>query len=129
DIGDVLASVGDIEGFAVVAGTLADLALDEDIGEEVHLDLLDALALAGLAAPAFHIETEAPDFVAADLGFAGLREGLADLVEHAGVGGGVGAGGAPDGGLVHFDDAVDAVQAVDAGVLSGLVATGGQVLA
>jgi hypothetical protein len=52
DVGDGLAAVLHFEGFAVVALALADLALDEDVGEEVHLDLLEALALAGLAAAA-----------------------------------------------------------------------------
>jgi hypothetical protein len=39
---------------------LAGLAGDIDVGQEVHLDLDDAIALAGLAAPALDVEAEPP---------------------------------------------------------------------
>jgi hypothetical protein len=96
DVGDALAPVEDLERLAVVAFALADLALDVDIGEEVHLDLLEALALARLAAAAAglcgDVEAEAAGLVAADLGLLGLGEDVADLVEDAGVGGGIASG-------------------------------------
>ncbi len=109
---DRLAAVGDLERLPVVPRAAADLAVDVDIGEEVHLDLLEALALAGLA-PATallgpHVEAEASGRVPADLGFLGRREDPADLVEDARVGGGVGSGGAADRRLVDLDHAVDA---------------------
>src|SRR4051812_34375288 len=56
DIGNVLALVADIERLAIVAPALADVALDEDIGQKVHLDALHAVALAGLAAAALDVE-------------------------------------------------------------------------
>jgi hypothetical protein len=40
-VGDVLAAVDDLERLAVVALAAADLALDEDVRQEVHLDLLE----------------------------------------------------------------------------------------
>lgn len=57
----------------------------------MHLDLDDAVALAGFAASAFDVEGEAPGFVAAQLRFLGLGEKRADLVEGTGVGGWIGA--------------------------------------
>ncbi len=79
-----------------------------------------ALALAGLAAPAVHVEREAPRLVAAHLALGQLGEQLADLVEQAGVGAGVGARRAPDGRLVDVDDLVQVLQALDALVLARL---------
>ena len=107
DVGDGLAAVFDFEGFAVVAGAFAGFAGDEDIGEEVHFDAFGALSLAGFAAAALDVEGEASGFVAAHFGFAGAGVEGADEVEDAGVGGGIGARGAADGGLVDFDDFVE----------------------
>ena len=106
-VGDVLVLEGDVEGVAVVAGALAHLARHVDVGQEVHLDLDGAVAGAGLAAAARHVEREAAGQVAADLGLVGLGEQLADVVEHAGVGGGVRPGRAADRRLVDVDDLVD----------------------
>src|ERR1700732_2864260 len=66
-VGDALALEGDLERLAVVALALADVALDVDVGQEVHLDLDDAVALARLAAPALDVEREAAWRVAARL--------------------------------------------------------------
>ena len=110
-LGDVLALVVDLQRLAVVALALADLALDVDVGQEVHLDLDDAVALARLAAAALDVEAEAARLVAAHLRLGRLGEHLADLVEDAGVGGRVGARRAADGGLVDLDDLVDVLDA------------------
>ncbi len=59
-VGDRLAFEMDLQRLAVVALALALVALDIDVGQKVHLDLDDAVALAGLAAPALHVEGEAP---------------------------------------------------------------------
>src|SRR6185369_8773518 len=102
------------ERLAVVARALAFGAFDEDIGQEVHLDPLHTLALAGLAAAALYVKAEAAVPVAADFGFAGFGEGLADEIEYAGVGRGVTARGATNGRLVDFDDFVDTARADEA---------------
>jgi hypothetical protein len=39
-----------LEGFAVVAFAFADIALDEDIGEEVHFDDVESLSVTGFTA-------------------------------------------------------------------------------
>ncbi len=62
---DALALVGDLQRLAVVALALAHVAGHVDVGQEVHLDLDHALALARLAAPALDVEREAPRLVAA----------------------------------------------------------------
>ena len=66
-VGDRLALVADLERLAVVAPALADLARDVDVGQEVHLDLDRAVALARLAAAALDVEREAARLVAAHL--------------------------------------------------------------
>ena len=121
-IGDGLALEGDIERFAVVALAVADVAGDVDIGQEVHLDLDDAIALAGFAAAALDVEREAAGLVAARLGFRQAGEPVADRREGAGVGGGVGARGAADRRLVDVDDLVDEFEALDAVMLGRMLA-------
>ena len=58
-VGDALPAEQHLEGLAVVAPALADVALHIDVRQKVHLDLDDAVALAGLAAPALDVEREA----------------------------------------------------------------------
>ena len=55
-VGDGLALEVHLERLAVVAGAVADLARDVDVGQEVHLDLDRAVAGAGLAAAALDVE-------------------------------------------------------------------------
>ena len=119
DLRDGLALVVHLQGLAVVAGALAHLAGDVDVGQEVHLDLDRPVARARLAAAALDVEGEPARFVASDLGLGGGGEQGADLVENAGVGGGVGARGAPDRRLVDAHEFVDAVQAGHPGVPAG----------
>ncbi len=85
-VGDRLALEQHFERFAVVALALADVAGDVDVGQEVHLDLDDAVALAGLAAAALDVEREAARLVAARFRFRQAGEPFADRRERAGVG-------------------------------------------
>ena len=88
----------------------------------MHLDLLGALPLAGLAAAALDVEAEPAGLVAADLRLARLGEELADQVEHARVRRRVAARRPADGRLVDLDDLVDLRDAEDLLVLAGLLA-------
>src|SRR6267154_262052 len=99
--------------FRIVAAAAADFAGDVYIGEKIHFDAAQAIALAGFAAPAFYVEAEAAGAVAAFAGFGEHGEKLANGGEDAGVGGGIGARGAADGGLVDLDDFVDLIGADD----------------
>src|SRR3989442_869931 len=121
DFGDVLAFVVDVERLAVVALALAHVAGDVDVGQEVHLDLHEAVALARLAAPALDVEREAPGLVAAHPRLLRPGEQRADEREDAGVGGRVAARRAPDRRLVDVDDLVDVLGALDARVCAGPV--------
>ena len=55
-LGDILALVSHFQRLAVVARALAHLAGDVDVGEEMHLDLDDAVAVAVLAPAARDVE-------------------------------------------------------------------------
>ena len=117
-----------LQRLAIEALAVADVAGHVDIRQELHFDAQLALALAGLAAAAVHVEGEAPGLVAAHLALRQLGEELADLVEHAGVGARIGARRAPDGGLVDVDDLVEMLDAVDALVFAGLGARAHQLV-
>ena len=55
-LGDGVALELDLQGLTAVAAALADLAGDCNVGEELHLDLVVSLALAGLAPAALDVE-------------------------------------------------------------------------
>ena len=116
-VGDGLALVAHFQRFAVVALALAQLARHVDVRQKVHLDLDDAVAPAGFAAAALHVERETPLGVAAHLGIGGHGEQSPDEVEGAGVGGRVAARGAPDGRLINVNHLVELVHAPDFAVV------------
>ena len=107
---DVLALVANLQRLAVVALAAADVAGHVDVRQEVHLDLDDAVALAGFAAAALDVEAEAARHVAARPGFLGAGEQLADRREQAAVGRRVGARRAADRALADVDDPVDVLE-------------------
>src|SRR5439155_16265947 len=94
-------------------GDVADVAGDVDDGQEVHLDLDQAVDLERLAAAALDVEGEAAGLVAARLALGQAGEPVADLGEGAGVGRGVGARGAADRRLVDVDHLVELLQPGD----------------
>ena len=110
---DAASLVADLQCLAVVALAVADVAGHVHVGQEVHLDLDQAVALTGLAAPAADIEGKTSGFVAACARFRHAGKQFADRCEHAGVGRGVGARRAPDRGLIDVDHLVEAVQPLD----------------
>src|SRR5690606_29987674 len=114
---DVLAAVGDREGLAIVALTLAHAAGDPDVGQEVHLDPTQALAVAVLAAAALDVEGEARGPKAADSGLVGLGVERAQLGEHPGVGRGVAPRRATDRRLIDGDYSIAALEVEDRVVL------------
>ena len=119
DVGDRPALEAHVQGVPVVALSLADLACDVDVGQEVHLDADGAVARAGLAPSALHVEAEPARLVAPDPGLLGPGEQLPDVVEHARVGGRVGPWRPTYGRLVDVDDLVDALGALQRPVESG----------
>ena len=97
----------------IIAPPAAHFAGHENVGEEVHFDAPQPLALARFAAPAFDVETEPPGAVAALARFRQHGKQLANGREDPGVGGGIGARRSPDGRLVDDDDLVEVLQAGD----------------
>ena len=120
-VGDRLPLEAHLERLAVVALALARLARDVDVGQEVHLDLDLAVALAGLAAAALDVEREAARLVAAHLRVGRQRVQLADVREEVGVRGRVRARRAADRALVDLDHLVEHVDALDRLVRAGRV--------
>ena len=119
-VGDALAFVADLQGLPVVALALADLAGDEDVRQEVHLDLQHAVAGAGLAPAAPDVEGEPARAVAPALGLRRGGKEVPDVVEKPRIGGGVGAGRAADGALVDVHHLVQVLDAFDAVALAGM---------
>ena len=111
DVGDRLALELHFERFAVVALALAHVAGDVDVGQEVHLDLEDAVAFAFLAAPALDVEREPARAVAAGLGLGQAGKPVAQWAEGADIGGRVGSRRAADRRLVDVDDLVEEFEA------------------
>ncbi|MBI1913732.1 MAG: hypothetical protein HYS12_03100 [Planctomycetes bacterium] len=122
-------AVVDSERLGIVALAAADVALDPDVGQEVHFDLFLAVAFAGLAASARFVEAEPPRLVAAHLRLGQLGEQLTDQVEDAGIRRRVGRRRVAEGVLVDVDDLVDLFEALDlvvggAGGVSAMQAAG-----
>ena len=99
--------------FTVVARTLAGLAFDIDIRQEVHFDLDDPVTLAGLAAPTFDVKGKTAGFVPARLGLGQASEPIADRSECARIGRRIGSRRAPNGALINVDDLVEMLQPFD----------------
>src|SRR5580765_6882108 len=97
---DAAPLVLDLQRFAVVALAVADVALNVDVRQEVHLHLDQAIALARLAATALDVEREAPGPVPALARLLHLREDFADRREQSGIGSRVRARRAADRALV-----------------------------
>ena len=115
-----------VQRFAVVALALADIALDVNVRQEMHLDLDDAVALAGFAAPALDVEAEAAGGIAARLGLGQFGKPVANGGEGAGIGGRIGARSAPDRALVDVDHLVEEFQPLDAVMGGGVLARLGE---
>ncbi len=109
NVGDGVAVEFNSQGFLVVATPVAHLALYVDVGHEVHFDAALAVPLAGLAAASGDVEAEAAGLVSPLAGFGKHGEEVAEGREDLCVGGGIGARGAADGGLVDADHLVDLV--------------------
>src|ERR1700720_2367937 len=97
----------------VVAAAAADFAGDVHVGEKIHFDTAQPVALAGFAAAALHVEAEAARLVAALARFREHGEEFADRREDAGVGRGIRARRAADGRLIDLDHLVDLCRAFD----------------
>ena len=114
----VLPLILHFERLRVVALALADFARHVHVGQEVHLDLDDAVALARLAAAAFDVERKPARRVAAHARLGNHREELADVIERAGVRRRIAARRAADRRLIDHDELVELARALDRSVRS-----------
>ena len=112
-ISDGLSLEAHFEGLTVVASSVAGFAGGEDVGEEVHLDLLVAIARASVAASSRDIEGEATWLVATHFALGKPYEEASDVGEDPSVGSGIATGGTSDRGLVDGYDLVDILQSLD----------------
>ncbi len=107
EIGDGVALVSILEGRLVVALAFTFGAGEVEVGEELHLDLLEAIAETALAASGSGVEGEVAGLESSRFGFGGEGEKLADGLEGSEVDGGGGFGGFGEGSLVDELDGVN----------------------
>ena len=91
----------------------ADVALDVDVGQKIHLDRLYAGSSAGFATAPFHVERETSGFESADLGVGSRFEQFADIAEDVRIGRRIAARRPPDRRLVDDDQFVDVLNTLD----------------
>ena len=77
--------------------TAAHIAGYIHIGQKVHFDLHNTIALAGLAPTALYIKGKAIGLVAPHFGIRGGSKQVANVVKHTGISSRVGPGGAANG--------------------------------
>ena len=121
-LGNILALVLNLERVAIVAFAAADLAGDVNVGQKMHLDANDAVALARLAAAALDVERKSPRPVTAHARLGQLRKQLADMGKQTGVSRGIRARRAPDGALIDVNDLVEMLDALERLVRTGALA-------
>src|SRR5712691_10894044 len=111
--------VTDGQRFRIIAAASADVAHQVQVRKKIHFDAAKAIALAGFAAVALHVEAEAAGAVTAFARFRKHGEEIADRRENARVGGGIRPRGAANWGLIDLDYFVDLLGAEDFPVRGG----------
>ena len=110
---DVLPFVLHLQHGGFVAGSIALLAGQLDVGEELHLHRDRAIALADVAAASRHIKGEVAGGVSPALGLGLGGKELPDGVEGLDVGDRIGSRGAPDRRLVDQNDIVQPLRSLE----------------
>src|ERR1700722_5434244 len=103
--------VTDGQGFGIVALTAANFAHHVNVWKKIHFDAAETVALAGFAAAALYVETEAAGFIATSAGFGKHREEFANRSEDTCVRCGIGARSAANGRLIDFDHFINILYA------------------
>ena len=110
-VGNALALVAHLQCLAVVAFAVAHLARHKNVGQEVHLDGLVAIALARLAASALDVEGESARLITTNLGFGQGHKQRAYVGEDAGIGSRVGTGRTTERRLVDINHLIYIIKA------------------
>ena len=116
---DIFPLVPDLQRLPVIALSMADLAGNIYIGQEVHLNLDDAVAAARLTAAALHVEAEPPLCESSRPCIRRSREKIPDHIEHTRIGGRIGPRRPADRRLIDIDHLVELFDAVYAITFSG----------
>jgi len=98
---------------------MADIAGHVHIRQEVHFNSDKAITLAGLTSATLHVKREAACVIATFAGSGRLCEELADWRKEARISGGIASRCSSNWALVHTDDLIEELQA-----LNGLHARG-----
>ena len=125
-VGDRAIAVANFQRLPIESLPFADRADDVEIGEKIHFDPPQSLALALFASASFGVEAEPAGAIAAPLGFASVDKHSPHFIEHAGVRGRIAPRRAADRRLIDFDEFVDLVHAAQAGVRAWLRAGAGE---
>src|SRR3954454_24015390 len=99
---------------------VTDRASNPNVGQKIHLEAIRAVAFAGFATAALHIEAEAAWLVSAALRLGKLRVQAADVVEEFNVRARIRPRRSANRRLVDDDELVELVDAFDAIVLARL---------
>ena len=87
DIADALALEAHLERFAIVTLAVTLLTGNIHVGQEIHFNRLETVALTRLTAPTLYVKGEATRLVGAHLCLGEFHEQGADVGEYARVGG------------------------------------------
>ena len=107
DVGDGFPLVGELESGAGVAGAVALGAGEVEVGEELHLDLFEAVAPASFAASGARVEGKVSGGESGEGAVGAGGKEFADQFEGTEIDDGGRAGGAGEGGLVDDADRLD----------------------
>ncbi len=116
---NALSFVFDLQCLPVVASAVADLAGHVHIRQEMHFDLDNAVAAAGLTSSSLYIKGKTSLCIASGLCIRCGGKKLPDHIKHAGIGGRIGARRPPDGGLIDIDDLIQLLHALYAVMCTG----------
>ena len=114
NIVDILAAIANVENAGLEASAAAFLADELDVGEKLHFNGDGAIALAGLAAATGDVERKMTGGEPAALGIGRRGKDFANGIKGLEIGGGVGAGRASNGRLIHDHDFAEMLIALEA---------------
>ncbi len=110
---DALTAVLHLQHAGLVAASIALLAGELYIGQELHLHRHCAVPFADVASSPGHVEGEVPGGISPSLGLGLRRKKLPDGVECLDIGNGIGARSAPDRRLVDENDVVQPLRPLE----------------
>ena len=83
---NIFTFVTNIQSLTVIALTMADIAGNINIWQEVHFYFKNSITLTGFASTTFNIKGETPCFITTFAGSGHACEQLANWCEYAGIG-------------------------------------------